>query len=73
MEAVLDEPLAELPCRYDLAHAAIARQFDAVRFKHLAEVARRYGARYLVTTRTYVGQRAIFETGHYHLYDLGAR
>jgi hypothetical protein len=73
LQAVLGERLADLPKRYDLAHAAIARQFNAVSFEHLAAVARRYGARYLITTRTCTGQRPVFETGPYRLYDLGAQ
>lgn len=73
MEAVLDERLADLPRRYDLAHEAMASRYDTVSFAHLAAVARRYGARYLVAARSYAGQPAIFETGRYHLYDLGAR
>jgi len=36
----------------------------------LREVARRYGARFLVTAKPQAGVSPIFENGSYHLYDL---
>jgi hypothetical protein len=70
LEAVLDEPLLALPRRFDLAHAAIAARYDALPPAHLAAVAQRYGARYIVTAHPAPGMRPVFENATYHLYDL---
>jgi hypothetical protein len=70
LEAILDQPLAALPKRFDKAHAAIAVRYDGLSGEHLAAVARQYGARYLVTARALPGRGAVFENDSYHLYDL---
>jgi hypothetical protein len=71
LEAVLDEPLSQLPRRFDRTHASIARRYDELPPAHLMAIARRYGARYVVTSRAVeaLGQAA-FENGSCHLYDL---
>jgi hypothetical protein len=70
LETVLDEPLSALPRRFDLTHAAIAARYDALPPVHLARVAARYGARYVVTAAPLPGRQAVFENASYHLYDL---
>lgn len=70
LEAVLGQPLSVLPRRFDLAHQAIAARYDLLPFDHLAGIARRYSARYLVTTQALADRRALFENASYHLYDL---
>jgi hypothetical protein len=70
LEAILDQPLSQLPRRFDRTHAAIAARYDALPEEHLITVARRYGARYLITTRALPGRVPRFEKGLYHLYDL---
>jgi hypothetical protein len=73
LEDVLGSPLATLPRRFDLAHAEIARRYDARPFDELAAVAKRYGARYVLTARPQAGRTAAFENESYHLYDLSDR
>jgi hypothetical protein len=70
LETVLDQPLTALPRRFDLTHGAIAARYDAMSAEHLAGVAARYGARYVVTARPLPGRQAVFENTSYHLYDL---
>jgi hypothetical protein len=73
LEAVLDEPLSALPRRFDRAHAAIAARYDALPAGHLFDVARRYGAAYVVTARALPGERSVFENASYHLYDAARK
>jgi len=73
LESVLDEPLANLPRRFDRAHAAIAARYDALPAGHLFDVARRYGAAYVVTARRLEGERSVFENASYHLYDTARK
>ncbi|MDB5318572.1 MAG: uncharacterized protein JWN40_203 [Phycisphaerales bacterium] len=73
LEAVLDQPLTNLPKRFDLAHAAIAARYDALRTEHLTAVARQYGARYVITARPLPTLHAAFEKDAYHLYDLDTK
>jgi hypothetical protein len=73
LEDVLDEPLAKLPRRFDLAHAAIAARYDSLSADHLIAVARKYGARYVITTHPLPAHQAAFENQAYHLYDLGPK
>jgi hypothetical protein len=70
LEAILDQPLSQLPRRFDRTHAAIAARYDALPGEHLITVAQRYGARYLITARALPTRIARFEKGLYHLYDL---
>jgi hypothetical protein len=70
LETVLDQPLTALPKRFDLTHGAIAARYDGLSAEYLAGVARRYGARYVVTARPLPGRVAVFENTSYHLYDL---
>jgi hypothetical protein len=70
LEAILDQPLSQLPRRFDRTHGAIAARYDALPAEHLITIARRYGARYLITTRALPGRAPRFEKGLYHLYDL---
>jgi hypothetical protein len=73
LETILDRPLTTLPRRFDLAHAALSARYAELPAAHLTAVARRYGARYLVTTRPLPGRRALFENTRYHLYDLAGK
>lgn len=68
LETVLGEPLAELPRRFDLAHAAIAEHYAGRGAAELAEVAARYHAEFVVTLRTLPGFTPLFENARYHLY-----
>jgi hypothetical protein len=79
---VLDLPdLSALPHgRFDKALAAIAERYDHLPAAHLAAVARAYGARYIVASRSLDDDPAaaaaaagtlVFESGRYRLYDLG--
>src|SRR5439155_26637232 len=61
LEAILSQPLSQLPRRFDKTHAAIAACYDALPPEHLITVARRYGARYLITTRALPGRAPCFE------------
>jgi hypothetical protein len=70
LEAVLDRPLSDLPRRFDLAHAAMARRYEEVPTERLVAVARRYNARYLLATAPRPTLRPVFVNGRYHLYDL---
>jgi hypothetical protein len=70
LEVILDRPLTALPKRFDLTHDAIAARYDVLPFEHLAGVAARYNARYVVTAKPQGGRKPVFETGRYHLYDL---
>jgi Domain of unknown function (DUF6798) len=72
---VLDLPdLNGLPRRrFDRTMEAIARRYDEVPADHLIDVARYYGARYVVTEREAAfppPARQVFESGRFHLYDL---
>lgn len=73
LEDVLDQPLAKLPRRFDLAHAAIAERYDSLSAEHLTAVAAKYGARYVITTHPLPAQQAAFENQSFHLYDLGPK
>jgi hypothetical protein len=73
LEDVLDEPLAKLPRRFDLAHAAIAARYDSLSAEHLTAVAAKYGARYVITTHPLPAHQAAFESQGYHLYDLSPK
>jgi hypothetical protein len=73
LEDVLDQPLAKLPRRFDLAHAAIAERYDSLSAEHLTAVAAKYGARYLITTHPLPAEQAAFENQSFHLYDLGLK
>jgi hypothetical protein len=59
-----------LPQRFDLAHTAIAKRYDSLPFSYLRDVARKYGARFVVTATPQAEGRPVFEKGSYHLYDL---
>jgi hypothetical protein len=72
---VLDLPnLDVLPRRrFDRTMEAISRRYDELPADHLIDVARHYGARYIVTTRELAfapPARHVFESGRFHLYDL---
>jgi len=71
---VLDLPnLDGLPRRFDRTMEAIARRYDRLSADQLTDVARFYGARYVVTTREMTfpsPARQVFESGRFHLYDL---
>jgi hypothetical protein len=73
LEDVLDQPLAKLPRRFDLAHAAIAARYDSLSAEHLTAVAVKYGARYVITTHPLPAHQAAFENNSYHLYDLSPK
>ncbi len=70
LETILGQSLASFPARFDQTHGAIAARYDQLPFSYLKDVARKYGARYLVTAKPQVGLQAVFENGSYHLYDL---
>lgn len=72
---VLDvSSLTVLPHRFDRTLAAMADAYDQLPAQHLARVARLYRARYVVTSHPAdfpPPARSVFESGNYHLYDLG--
>ena len=72
---ILDIPsLAVLPHHFDQVFDSIAAKYAALPPAHLSKVAGDYGARYVVTTRAgpeAPGFHLLFESGRYHLYDLG--
>jgi hypothetical protein len=71
LELVLDVPLTQLTRRFDQTHADIARRYDALPADHLADAARVYGARYIVTSRPIEGVgQCVFENHSCRLYDL---
>jgi MFS family permease len=71
LEDVLDQPLSNLPRRFDRTHDAIARRYDELSAVHLRRVSRAYRARYVMTTRPVEGLGpAVFENASCHLYDL---
>ncbi|HYE18347.1 MAG TPA: DUF6798 domain-containing protein [Tepidisphaeraceae bacterium] len=79
LEAVLATKLTALPRRFDLAHAALVRRYDELSADHLAAVARRYSARYIVVGATSAardgptGATRAYENAGYRVYDLGDR
>jgi hypothetical protein len=70
LEALIGVSLQMLPTRFDRTHAAIALRYDKLPFAYLEQVARKYGARYVVTAKPQEGVGAVFENASYHLYDL---
>lgn len=70
LQDVLDLRLADLPRRFDLAHAHIEARYDALPREHLQAVARKFRARYVITARPWPGALAAFENSSYHLYHL---
>ncbi len=71
---VLDLPdLHSLPHRFDRTLDAIGQRYDDLSAEHFWSTARRFEARYVVTTRAVsfpAPAKLIFESGPYHLYDL---
>jgi len=76
LQAIIDMPLDRLPHRFDLIHAALSRRYDELSVMHLAAIAHRYQARYLVLSKsrsdpaTPANARIVFENPRYQLYDL---
>ena len=50
----------------------MAERYDGRSVDHLVQVARKYGASFVVTAKAIPGAKAAFEKGNVHLYDLNA-
>jgi hypothetical protein len=71
MQDVLDMPdLRQLPTPFPNTFAAMRDRYASQSPQRLAEVARKYGARYIVAGRQLDGFKLVFSNREWFLYDL---